>query len=220
MDAFKEGRFRDRENREHFVEISMSDRDGIEIKLFDSYGNPSGYMYLNFLSNKRIFLNSIYCYSTFRRSGIATIMNDLADYLLRHYLGYVIIGAYQPFRASFDDAQISNEELDFAARTFYETKGYQIIKYSDFLNSRDKYSDLSCSDFFLCGDVHISTLVTKKIKRKRYPFYEKNGTIYQDERGRIRKRFLLWSFFDIIFMDVIIMNIVIEKLQKKKLIKN
>ena len=193
MDAFKEGHFHDRENREHTVEITMSDKDGISIKIFDSYGNPSGFMYLDYLPGKRIFLSSIYCYNYFRRCGIATMMSNLAGYLLRNYSGYLIIGAYHPYRASLDDAEVSKEELDIAARSFYEKMGYQIISYDDYLNNRDKYSDLTSSDFFVSDEVHISTLVTKKIEKQKYPFYEKDGIIYQEEpkQGRKRKRFLL-----------------------------
>ena len=189
----KVGFFHDRENREHFVEITMSDEDGISIKLFDSYGNPSGYMYLDYSLNKRIFLSSIYCYSHFRRSGIATMMNDLAGYLLRNCSGYLIIGAYQPYRASFNDTKLSNEEMDIAARSFYEKMGYQIVSYDDYLKNRDKYDYLTCSDFNLHDEVHIPILVVKKIEKKRYPFYEKDGVIYQEEpkKGRRRKRFLL-----------------------------
>lgn len=98
-------------------------------------------MNIFFHPNKRFYLDTIYCYDQFRQSGIATLISELADYILKDYNEYVIRGVYEPGQLSTDrynNIERSKEELEIAARQFYEKAGYMIIKYYEYLRDKSK----------------------------------------------------------------------------------
>ena len=64
----------------------------ISIRMFDEKYELLGYMNIFFQANKRLFLSEIYCYDEYRSLGIATIISELSDYILRDYKGYILRG--------------------------------------------------------------------------------------------------------------------------------
>ena len=59
-------------------------------------------MNIYFHPNKRFFLDTIYCYDTFRGRKIASNLNEIADYIMQKYQGYKIRGVYEPGQLSTD----------------------------------------------------------------------------------------------------------------------
>lgn len=180
----KQAFFIDYNGNEQRAEIRINEGIFISINTFNQSNNPTGYMHLFYHQNNRWYLDVIYCYDAFRRAKIATYISELADYLLRDYIGYVIKGVYEPQQLSTDrenKIERSRQELDLAARKFYEKAGYAIIDYEDFLNDEYKYYYLM-EDDFCCGEVEPGTIVAKEIVAKNYAFFEENGIIYQAKR--------------------------------------
>ena len=131
-------------------------------------------MNIFFHPNKKLYLDTIYCYDQFRKSGIATLISELADYILREYNGYVIRGVYEPGQLSTDrenNIERSKEELEIAARKFYKKAGYIIIEYEEYLKDKSKYPFLINEDFYI-DEEGATTIVAKQIKQREYPYYE------------------------------------------------
>ena len=175
----KQAYFYDNKNNLQYAEILITKNKFLGIKTFNENNVPTGYMHIFVHPNNSLFLDTIYCYDEFRSSGIATIINELAEYLLKDYIGYKIIGEYKPGQLSTDrNIKRSKEELDNKARSFYLKNGYQIIKYTDYLKNKDKYDYINSKDFI---KENISdTIVAKKLKEKEYSFYEEDGIIYHN----------------------------------------
>lgn len=179
--------FKDKNDNEQIAFIRINEGIYIGIKTQDSKKNPTGYMSLYFHPDKRLFLDTVYCYDQFRGSGIATKISELADYLLKDYPSYVIRGVYEPKQLSTDrekNIERSEDELDKAARKFYEKAGYQIIEYEDYTNHPEKYSFLTEYDFNL-GEGGPRTIVTKQLIQKDHPFYEEDEIIYYREDEKL-----------------------------------
>ena len=178
----KQAFFMDYNNQEQYAEIRISEGVYIGIRTFDLNNNPTGYMSIFFHPNKRLYLDTIYCYDQFRKSGIATLISELADYILKDYNEYVIRGVYEPGQLSTDrenNIKRSKEELDIAARKFYAKNEYEVVEYENYHDNKDKYPFLTDKDFYL-GEGGATTIVTKQIIKKDYSFYEENGTIYHN----------------------------------------
>jgi len=187
----KQAYFYDNKNNLQYAEIIVSEKKFIGIKSFDENNNPTGYMLIFFHPNNRLFLDTIYCYDEFRQSGIATKISELADYLLKDYIGYKIIGEYKPGQLSTDkenNIKRSKEELEKSARKFYEKNGYKVIKYADYLNNKEMYDYIIADDFNICENTS-NIIVAKKLIEKEYPFTEKDDIIYHNNylRQNIKK---------------------------------
>lgn len=171
----------DYNDNEQYAEI-INENAFIGIKTFDLNNNPTGYMNIFFHPNKKLYLDTIYCYDQFRKSGIATLISELADYILREYNGYVIRGVYEPGQLSTDrenNIERSKEELEIAARKFYKKAEYIIIEYEEYLKDKSKYPFLINEDFYI-DEEGATTIVAKQIKQREYPYYEENGTTYHN----------------------------------------
>lgn len=178
----KQAYFYDNKNNKQIANILISKDKFIGVDTFDESNEPTGYIHIYFHPNNKLFLDTIYCYDQFRQSGIATKISELADYLLKDYIGYKIIGEYKPGQLSKDrENKIERplEELDNAARKFYEKNGYQIIEYKDYLKNKDKYNYITEDDFKL-GEDETNIIVAKVIEEKEYSFYEEDGIIYHN----------------------------------------
>jgi len=188
----KQAVFIDYENNEQYTEIRIDEGMFIGIKTFDLYNNPTGYMNIFFHPDKRLYLDTIYCYDRFRNNGIATFISELADYILKDYDGYVIRGVYEPGQLSTDreyNIERSQKELEIAARRFYEKNGYEIINYGEYSKNKSKYPFLIDNDFYL-GEDGLVTIVAKQILQQEYSFYEEDGIIYHNnyDKSNIRKK--------------------------------
>ena len=147
----KKAFFIDNNNNEQYAEILINEGIFIGINTFDRNNTPTGYMNIFFHPNKRLYLDTIYCYNQFRKSGIATFISKLADYILKDYDGYVIRGVYDPGQLSTDrenNIKRTKEELLVAARNFYKKNGYLIIDYNEYLNNKSKYPYIMDEDFY------------------------------------------------------------------------
>lgn len=176
----KQAYFYDNKNNKQYASILINEDRFIGINTFDEDNNPTGYIHVCFHPNNRLFLDTIYCYDQYRRLGIATIISELADYLLKDYTGYIIRGVYKPGQLSTDrenNIERSIEELETSARKFYEKNGYSIIKREDFLNNNENYNYIKESDFNL-GEDSSNVIVAKIIQEKEYPFIEEDNIIY------------------------------------------
>ena len=188
----KNALFIDYKNNVQYARIRINEGIFVGINTFDLDNNPTGYMNIFFHPNKRLFLDTIYCYDQFRKSGVATLISELADYILKDYEGYVIRGVYKPGQLSTDrenNIERSQEELEMSARKFYRKNGYEIINYEEYIKNNNKYPYLIDEDFIL-DEGGPTTIVVKQISKKGYSFYEDEGVIYHQNcnKSDIRKK--------------------------------
>lgn len=179
--------FKDKDGNSQVASINISEN---QFALIRSYlGNdPTGYMYLYFHPNNRLYLDVIYCYDKYRKLGVASYISDLADYILKDYEGYLIRDQYYPTQLSTDRKNgiwRSHDELDKAARKFYEKNGYEILKYDEYLNNRDIYPNIFKEDFCL-SEMGPTTIVLKTLIHKEYNLFEDNGIIYQKNNNILK----------------------------------
>ena len=178
--------FIDYKNNEQYARIRINEGIFVGINTFNLDNNPTGYMNVFFHPNKRLFLDTIYCYDQFRRYGLATLISELADYILKDYEGYVIRGVYEPGQLSTDrenNIERSQEELEMSARKFYEKNEYKIIDYDEYSKNKYKYPYIIDDDFKL-GEEETPRIVAKQITQKDYAFYEDEGVIYHHNYNR------------------------------------
>lgn len=176
----KKALFVDSKNNEQHALITICEGFYVGILVTDSNSNETGYMNIYFHPDKRFYLDTVYCYDQFRNRGIATFMSKLSDYILKDYVGYVIRGVYEPGQLSTDrenNIMRNQDELEIAARSFYETNGYQIISYEDYCNNKERFPYLMDSDFCL-GEDDPSTIVAKVLAYQDCLFREEDGKIY------------------------------------------
>lgn len=156
----------------------------LHIRVFNENQNQTGYIDLYFHHNNRIFLDVIYCYDEFRGNGVARKMNDIVDYILRDYEGYIIRGVYEPSQLSTDrENKIvrDQDELNIRAKSFYESCGYSIINFQDFLTNSSNYPNINIRDDFQLGEEIAENIVVKIIKPKEnYNFNEIDGVLIND----------------------------------------
>lgn len=148
----------------------------INIKVYNQEEVETGYMNFYFHPNKRIYLDTIYCYDKFRGCGIAKGMSELADYLLQEYNNYIIRGVYSPSQLSTDrenNIMRSNIDLDIRARHFYKSCGYQIVSYQEYLMCPNNYPEITIRDDFQLGEEIVDKIIVKKVVlRPTYLFTE------------------------------------------------
>ena len=182
--------FIDYQGNEQYAKIKFNNGVFLNINVFNQNNNCTGYMMMYFHPNNRLYLDVIYCFDEFRGAGIASFLNELADYVLSYYIGYVIRGVYEPGQLSTDrinKIERSIKELDIKARKFYSRSGYEIIDYEEYCNNKEKYPYLINEDFILREDGPV-TIVAKPIIIKEHHFYEANGEIYHINYDKIDKR--------------------------------
>lgn len=157
----------------------------LSIYSFNTSQQETGYINLYFHPNKRIFLDTVYCYDEFRGNNIAKNLNNLADYLLQNYSGYIIRGVYQPSQLSTDRKNSivrSKEELDLRATRFYHSCGFSIISLEEYQKNPNKYPDLDIMNDFQLGEELATSIVAKKVKTKsNYYFTEIDGMLVSDD---------------------------------------
>jgi GNAT superfamily N-acetyltransferase len=185
MKPYKKAYFFDKERVLQRAEISMSDVY-LEINTYDEFDNETGYTHVFFHPDKRFYLETIYCFDAHRGKGIATFINDLTNYLLNDYDGYVIRGCYIPGQLSTD--RINNierpaEELDLRARKFYNKNGYEIVEPDEYRNNPEKYPYLKEEDFYL-GEGEARTIVAKPIIKTSKTFVESNGSLIYIKKNK------------------------------------
>lgn len=140
-----------------------------------------GYMNIYFHHNKRFFLDTIYCYDTFRGRKIASNLSEIADYIMQKYQGYKIRGVYEPGQLSTD--RINNITRDMAelkkrADNFYQSMGYKKIEYKDFKKHPEKYTEIDETLDFQLGEEIPDTIIVKDVTTKQqYPFKIINGVL-------------------------------------------
>lgn len=171
--------FIDNIGKVHIAVIRTNPTLFIDISTYSVLYEPTGYMQLWFHPNSRIFLDTVYCYDKYRSRGIASKISDLADYLLRDYIGYIIRGCYEPKQLSTDrqnNIYRDQQELNLRASEFYKKCGYQIVSLKEFLDNPYLYPELNKEDDFQLGEECVSFIVEKKIvPMERYPFFEIDG---------------------------------------------
>ena len=150
---------------------------------------PSGYMNIHFHPNNRLYLDTIYCYSKYRRLGVASMISKIADYILKDYNSFIIRGTYYPCQLSTDTknkVQPSIEELDVAARSFYKKANYLVISFEEFVKDKVNYPFLANEDFCL-SEEGLTTIVAKEIKPEVPFFYEDNGLILENGIKQLKR---------------------------------
>lgn len=158
--------FIDNIGKVHIAVITINPKKFIDIHVYNEANESTGYMQLWFHPNNRIFLDTVYCYDKYRSRGIASKIGELADFLLRDYIGYVIRGSYEPKQLSTDrENNIYRDqlELNLRASEFYKKCGYQIVSLKDFLDKPHLYPELNKNDDFQLGEELASFIVEKKI---------------------------------------------------------
>ena len=139
----------------------------LSIYLHDLNLEPKGF--INFFRdpNKRLFLSTIYIYYDVRGLGLATKLNNLADFILRNESHKIICGRFLPYNIPQDKSlppDLTKDEKDFFARKFYTSAGYKIVSFNDFKTKPSSFPDIAENDFKL-GDKFAEKIVYKKLKK-------------------------------------------------------
>lgn len=175
--------FRDNYGDFYIIKIHFIPNVLLALKCQNLKGEDAGYMNIYVHENNRLYLDVIYCYDKFRKRGIASNINELADYILQIYDGYLLRGEYEPSQLSTDrENQITRDadELRLSANNFYISNGYSIIGYEDYKNNPDKFESINQEDFQLCEEL-AEYIVAKRIRQKhKYPFIIKNGVLFNE----------------------------------------
>lgn len=165
----KETSLTDKSGDTHLVRIFIIENEYISIRSFKGL-ECTGYINMYFHPNKRIYLDTVYCYDEYRSLGIATKLSEIADSILEPFEGYIIRGAYIPSQLSYDREmghKCSKEELNRRALNYYHKNGYEILSFVDYLKNQNKYPDLTVKDDFELSEELADIIVYKKIKPKR-----------------------------------------------------
>lgn len=161
----------DKNGNIHIVSINIIKDESIKIVSKNEFEKSTGYANIYFHPNKRIFLDTIYCYQEFRGLGIASSISKIIDYVLNEYDGYIIRGCYEPSQLSTDRLEIqtcSSEELEKRAFNFYNSCGYHLLSINDFIREKNLITDLTLNDDFqLCEELS-NCIVFKKIKKTKF----------------------------------------------------
>ena len=180
----KKAIFLDKKDQLQIAHIHYIPNVLLSINSYNKNQQETGYMYLYFHSNKRIFLDVIYCYDEFRGNDIAKHLSNLADYLLQDYSGYIIRGVYHPSQLSIDRKNSivrSQEELNLRATNFYHRCGFSIVSLEDYQKNPNFYPELSIGDDFQLGEELANSIIVKKIECKLdYHFTEIDGMLVND----------------------------------------
>lgn len=182
MVNLKKAYFKDGDDNLEKVMIGIN--EGVSI-FIDSYtdDDKTGYLNLYFHPNKKIYLNPIYCYSKYRGLGVAKNLSDIADYLLKDYEDYTIIGIYKPgiMLDSFDEyaSSVSEEYADRYARAFYKRAGYDILSQAELIDNPDKYYYIDMDkDFKNNSILEEDEIICKQIiKQDEYNYIEEDDVL-------------------------------------------
>lgn len=161
--------FLDKNNNPYLVSIRVVPNVMIGLNAFNENRKETGYANLFFHQNRRIYLDTIYCYDQYRSLNIASKLNEIIDYVLRDYPDYIIRGVYEPSQLSSDRENkifCSQEELNKRADNFYSASGYSKIYYDDYMNNPDMYPDINELDDFQLGEELAKCIVVKKVIAK------------------------------------------------------
>ncbi len=181
--------FVDYNGNQQLAKIRINPKVFIGIDLFNHNNEEMGYTRIYFHPDNRFYLDTIYCLDKFRGAGIATMISELADYVMSDYKGYVIRGVFEPTQMGTDrenNITCSELQLDTAARQFYAKNGYEIINYDDYIDNPKKYPYINSEDFQLSEE--ISKTIVAKVISKNNSFIEENGVIYHVDYENRKER--------------------------------
>ena len=175
----------------HRVEINKRGDMFIALDATDVFGERTGYIRFWVNPNNRFYLSEIYCFNQFRGRGIATFLNDIAEYILKDYEGYIVRGVFEPAQLStdkLDNVYCSKEELYARAIAFYQKVGYQIITLEDYKKNPEKFFGINEIEDFQLGEEIADTIVVKVIKKQEnYKVREINGVLVHDSYIEAKK---------------------------------
>lgn len=175
--------FLDKNNAPHLVSIRVVPNVMIGLKSCNENREETGYANLFFHQNRRIYLDTIYCYNQYRSLNIASKLSEIIDYVLRDYSGYIIRGVYKPSQLSSDRENkiiCSQEELNKRADNFYNASGYSKIYYDDYINNPDMYPYINELDDFQLGEELAKCIVVKKVIAKEQECFKRIKGILVD----------------------------------------
>lgn len=175
----------------HRVEINKRGDMFIALDATDVFGERTGYIRLWVNPNNRFYLSEMYCFNQFRGRGVATFLNDIAEYILKDYEGYVVRGVFEPAQLStdkLDNVYCSKEELYARAIAFYQKAGYQILTLEDYKKNPENYFGINEIEDFQLGEEIADTIVVKVIKKQEnYKVREINGVLVHDSYIEAKK---------------------------------
>jgi len=176
--------FLDKENNVQIAVVRIVQGSKINIDSFNSKGEHTAYMRIDFDKSNRFFLDRIYCFSDFRGLNIAKNLIIIADYFMQNYDNYIIRGDFSPYDLTegieYDEHQIRmfNERVE----NFYKSAGYTILKYDEYILDKKKYPELDESTDFCFDGEEPQCIVYKKVgKNLELPFSIINGTLVKDD---------------------------------------
>jgi hypothetical protein len=174
----------DKNNNLHLVSISVLPGVLISLKSFNENKEETGYINLYFHENKRIYLDTVYCYDKYRGLNIASKLSKIIDYVLQDYQGYIIRGEFHPSQLSSDRENkifCSQEELTDRANNFYSSSGYSKIYYDDYVNNPELYPDINVRDDFQLGEELAECIVVKKVIKNDIDYFKRIKGILIDK---------------------------------------
>ena len=115
----------------------------------------------SFVGDKKIYLDSIFCYPFYRNRGIAS---ELLNILNEYANGSVIYGTYSPFEIG--SMELDNEPDISATKSFYEKNGYEVVTFDNYIEHKDNYPRISETDFGMTRRSSHNAIIYKKEKKK------------------------------------------------------
>ena len=144
---------------EYYINVSM-ENNFLHIGAYDN--NNINMASLNsFVGDKKIYLDSIFCYPFYRNRGIAS---ELLNVLNEYAHDSVIYGTYIPFEIG--NMELDNEPNKIATKSFYEKNGYEIVTYDNYIENKSSYPKINETDFGMTRRSSHNAIIYKKEKKK------------------------------------------------------
>ncbi len=177
--------FKDKDNNLHIAYLRKV-KTMFSIHSYTLEGHATGYINVHFHPNNRLFLGEVYTYQDYRGKGVASNLNDILNYALQDYVGWVIRGEYHPIQLSTDrdyNRYVSEEELDKRARAFYKSAGFEVINIEEHAFDVANHPIYTYEDDFeLAEGGKTECIVIKEIKKQEnLPFTKIDGIYVKND---------------------------------------
>lgn len=113
--------------------------DHYHIVVYNMDNETLGYSSLTKSKDKMYELETICCFNKYQNNGVASLIIDVYEFLLKDIDNYIIKGMYFPYNSiGKNQEKRPFEILDINARAFYNKKGFKIMKYDS--KDREKFA--------------------------------------------------------------------------------
>ncbi len=172
VDEFKRDRFVDKifvfedsQNEINIAKLLCVENSPVGIESYNLQGEMTGTMSFGKYGDKGFYLSEIYTYKQFRGRAIASHLNEIMDFALKDFDGYLITGNFFPMQRE-SDGVCSQKELLKRAKNFYRSTKFKIDCKNNTLNKtiskKKKYP------FKKLDDIYVHEKVYEKLNNYDY----------------------------------------------------